>query len=380
MPSIAIRGLTKRFGSTVAVRKLDMEIGDGEFVTLLGPSGCGKTTTLRCLAGLEEPDEGEILFGDRCVFSSQKGVFVPPGGRRVGLVFQSYALWPHMTVFQNVSFGLSKQRLPKEEIRKRVSQILALLGLQGYENRYPSELSGGQQQRVALARMIVTQPEILLFDEPLSNLDAKLRMTLRAELKRLHSEIGATTVYVTHDQLEALTLSTRIAVMREGVVQQMGTPKEVYHFPENLFVAEFMSNPKTNLFPVQVVDPGPPAACALSADPAVRFHLQAGPLPEGKSLVVNVRPEDVEIAPVAGPGLKAKVYATLPTGGECISYLRLEAGGLEVVAKGPEEEHLCLNPNQPAWLSFKRGNIFDEETGRIIASFGFLSGEGKDEG
>ena len=247
MPDIRIDNLTKRFGEVTAVNRLALDIAHGEFVTLLGPSGCGKTTTLRCLAGLEEPNEGELWFGDRCVFSDRKGVFISPGARGIGLVFQNYALWPHMTVFYNVAFGLRKKGLPKAEIRRRVTEILELLGLQGYEDRYPSELSGGQQQRVALARMIVTEPQILLFDEPLSNLDAKLRMTLRAELKHLHSQIGATTVYVTHDQVEALTLSTRIAVMNQGVLQQVGTPAEVYHHPENLFVAEFMGNPSANL-------------------------------------------------------------------------------------------------------------------------------------
>ncbi|MBC7093745.1 ABC transporter ATP-binding protein [Candidatus Bipolaricaulota bacterium] len=362
----------------MAVKDLDLEITTGEFVTLLGPSGCGKTTTLRCLAGLEEPDTGEIFFGDRCVFSSTRGVIVPPGKRGIGLVFQSYALWPHMTVFQNVAFGLSKKGLSRAEIRARVQEMLALLGLNGYEGRYPSELSGGQQQRVALARMVVTQPEILLFDEPLSNLDAKLRMTLRAELKRLHGEIGATTVYVTHDQLEALTLSTRIAVMKDGVVQQMGTPQEVYHFPGNLFVAEFMGNPTTNLFPAVVASAGPPARVALKWNPDVPLLLpDSKPLPEGAEVVVNVRPEDMgfSVEPRAGY-LPATVYATLPTGAECITYGRLTPGGEEVVLKGPSEEYACLSPNQPFWLGLKRGNVFDAREGTLVTSFGFSPRKG----
>ncbi len=373
MADIRIHLLTKRFGKTTAVDRLDLEIYQGEFVTLLGPSGCGKTTTLRCLTGLEEPDEGEIHFGERCVFSRTQGIMVPPGKRGIGLVFQNYALWPHMTVFQNVGFGLEKKNLSKGEIKKRVLDILSLLGLEGYEKRYPSELSGGQQQRVALARMIVTQPEILLFDEPLSNLDAKLRMTLRAELKRLHNQINATTVYVTHDQLEALTLSTRIAVMNLGILQQIGTPKEVYHFPRNLFVAEFMGNPSTNLLPGRVIAPGPPAVVAMDDNPDRPVKLATPiPLPAGGRVVLNVRPEDVGFSvEQADEGIPAVVYASLPTGAEYITYSRLEPSGGEVVMKGPEEEHVYLQQDRRFLITFKRGNVFDAETGAAITSFGF---------
>lgn len=296
-----------------------------------------------------------------------------PGGRRIGMVFQSYALWPHMTVFQNVAFGLAKKGLRKEEIKRRVRDVLDLLALRELESRFPSELSGGQQQRVALARSVVVQPEILLFDEPLSNLDAKLRMTLRAELKRLHGEIGATTVYVTHDQLEALTLSTRIAVMKDGVLQQMDTPQEVYHFPRNLFVAEFMGNPTTNLFPATVASAGPPTQVSLHWNPDLPLPLSGSkPLREGTEVVINVRPEDMgfSIAPQTGY-LPATVYATLPTGAECITYGRLTPGGQEVVLRGPGEEHACLGSNQPFWIGLKRGNVFDAQEGTLIASFGF---------
>jgi len=372
MADIRIHSLTKRFGKTTAVDHLNLDIEQGEFVTLLGPSGCGKTTTLRCLTGLEEPDEGEIYFGKRCVFSREQGIMIPPGKRGIGLVFQNYALWPHMTVFQNVGFGLEKKNLPKEEIKKRVLDILNLLGLSGYERRYPSELSGGQQQRVALARMIVTQPEILLFDEPLSNLDAKLRMTLRAELKRLHNQSNATTVYVTHDQLEALTLSTRIAVMNLGVLQQIGTPKEVYHFPQNSFVAEFMGSPSTNLLPARVIESGPPAVFSVEGSDRPVTLATADPLPTEKEVMINVRPEDVGFA--AGPsdeGIPAIVYASLPTGSEYITYARLDPSGKEIVMKGPEEEHAYLQPDRRFLVTFKRGNVFHAETGAIITSFGF---------
>jgi multiple sugar transport system ATP-binding protein len=373
MPDIAIHALTKRFGHVLAVKEMSLEIKDGEFVTLLGPSGCGKTTTLRCLAGLEEPDQGEIYFGPRCVFSSKKGIMIPPGARGIGMVFQNYALWPHMTVFQNVAFGLAQKGMPKEQIRREVASILELVGMPGYENRYPSELSGGQQQRVALARVLVTRPQIILFDEPLSNLDAKLRMTLRAELKRLHAEIKATSVYVTHDQLEALTLSTRIAVMKDGVVQQYGSPQEVYHFPSNLFVAEFMGNPTTNLLPCIVKVAGPSPVLGIKNTLHNEFVLPgAEGLVEGQEVMVNVRPEDVVFYTTPQDGtLAAKVFASLPTGAECIVYARLQGSDMEVVLRGPEEAMQCLHLDQLFWLGFKRGNIFDPQSGRLLSSFGF---------
>lgn len=375
MPGISIHQMTKKFGQVTAVKELTLEIENMEFVTLLGPSGCGKTTTLRCLAGLEEPDQGEIYFGSRCVFSSTKGIMVPPGARGIGMVFQNYALWPHMTVFHNVAFGLVEKGLSRETIRKEVAAILELVGLKGFENRYPSELSGGQQQRVALARVLVTRPQIVFFDEPLSNLDAKLRMTLRAELKRLHAEIKATAVYVTHDQLEALTLSTRIAVMKEGIVQQYGSPHEIYHFPANLFVAEFMGNPTTNLLYSVVEEAGPPPILSLKSAPNLRFSLPLfEPLPEKKELIINVRPEDMRFFLEYRPNaLPAQVYASLPTGAECLIYARLSGGVMEVVLRGTEDEMSCLALNRPFWVVPKRGNIFDPESGRLLCSFGFHS-------
>lgn len=373
MRGITLRNMTKRFGRVTAVDRLSLDIQSGSFLTLLGPSGCGKTTTLRCLAGLEEPEEGEIYIDGRCVFSSRRGIHVPPGQRGVGLVFQNYALWPHMTVFQNVAFGLKKARLPKREIHRKVHEILKLLGLAELQGRYPHELSGGQQQRVALARMVVTEPRILLFDEPLSNLDAKLRMTLRSELKRLHMMLTATTVYVTHDQIEAMTLSTRIVVLDQGVVQQIGSPAEVYHHPANLFVAEFMGNPSTNLLGARVAEGGPPPRIVLEAYPDQSVTIASyHALSPGMDVIVNVRPEDVEIhtSPVEG-GLPASLYTSLPTGSECVTYLKVEGGALEIVSKGPEETHLCLEPNQRVWLSFKRGNVFDKEVRTRLISFGF---------
>jgi multiple sugar transport system ATP-binding protein len=224
MASIELHHVTKRFGTFTAVDELDLTIREGEFLTLLGPSGCGKTTTLRMLAGLEDPDEGEILFDGQPVFSSSRGVVVPSGKRRIGMIFQSYALWPHMTVERNVAFGLEERGLRREDVSAGVRRALDVVQLGVSGHRYPAELSGGQQQRVALARVIAVQPRILLMDEPLSNLDAKLRIEMRSELKRLHAETGTTTVYVTHDQYEALAMSDRIAVMRDGRLEQLGVP------------------------------------------------------------------------------------------------------------------------------------------------------------
>ena len=245
--TIVIRNLTKRFGSVVAVNGVSLTIEPGTFLSLLGPSGCGKTTMLRCVAGLEDPDGGEIYIGDKLVFSYDRGISLPPGKRDLGLVFQNYALWPHMTVKENMTFALEIQKLPKAEIEKRASDALAEVQMADYAGRYPREMSGGQQQRVALARMMAYRPKVFLMDEPLSNLDARLRMDMRAEIKHLHHTSKATTIYVTHDQVEALTMSSQIAVMKDGVLQQLDTPERVYHYPANLFVADFIGNPKVNL-------------------------------------------------------------------------------------------------------------------------------------
>ena len=245
---IKIEKLRKAFSDVIAVNDIDLDIYEGDFLTLLGPSGCGKTTTLRAISGLEEATDGKIYINDNLVFSRKDELVVTPSKRNVGLIFQSYALWPHMTVEANIAFGLKIKKLPKDEIDKRVKAILADVHLQDYGKRYPSELSGGQQQRVAIARMLINRPQIFLMDEPLSNLDARLRIEMRAELIQLHNRTGATTIYVTHDQEEAMTLSTRICVMNEGVIRQVGSPEEIYGKPADMFVAGFISNPQMNFF------------------------------------------------------------------------------------------------------------------------------------
>ncbi len=289
MAGIQIERLSKRYGAVAAVRDFSLEIGDHEFVTLLGPSGCGKTTILRLLAGFLRPDAGVIRVGGTTL-SSPEGV-VPPERRGMGMVFQSYAVWPHKTVYENVAFGLTVRKVPKPEARRRVARVLELVGLAGLEDRYPGQLSGGQQQRVALARSLVVEPGILLLDEPLSNLDAKLRERMRWELKDLQRRTGITFVYVTHDQAEAMALSDRIAVLHAGELLQYGPPREVYARPASRTVADFMG--LVNLLPGRVVRPGDAGVVAVAGRP-IGVALPER-LAEGQEVEVAIRPENVGV-------------------------------------------------------------------------------------
>jgi ABC-type sugar transport system ATPase subunit len=316
---LEVRGLSKRFGHVLAVANVSLEVPAGAFLTLLGPSGCGKTTLLRMLAGLEFPDSGLIRLGGRTVFSAQEGRFLPPGERGVGLVFQSYALWPHMTVFENMAFGLRVRRQNRTTIAEAVGRALAYMQLEGLEGRYPQELSGGQQQRVALARMLVAGPKVFLMDEPLSNLDARLRMDMRGELKRIHRDAGATTVYVTHDQAEALTMATHVAVMRAGRIEQVGSPREIYRRPASLFVADFVGSPGINRIAGRLAAEG---AVAILETAVGRFPTTAPAILAGREVVGAVRPEDLELSEPDG-GHRVEVYAVLPTGGETVVQFRL---------------------------------------------------------
>lgn len=321
--SIQVEGLRKRFGNTVAIQGLSMEIGEGEFVSLLGPSGCGKTTVLRCLAGLETPDAGTIHMDGQLVFSASRGLSVPPGRRGIGMVFQSYALWPHLSVAANVSFGLEVLGVARDEQRRRVDSVLRLVGIEDLASRFPSELSGGQQQRVALARAIVTQPRILLLDEPLSNLDAKLRLQMRAELQRLHRQLGCTVVYVTHDQMEAMTLSNRIVLLRQGVLQQAGAPREIYRRPANVWVADFVGSPGVNLLAGTVLSGGRD----LKLDCGLTVRLAWRSLQPEEKVWLGLRPEDLR--PGDEPGflsLSGLVHSVQPAGNETLVQVRLGAG------------------------------------------------------
>ena len=322
MPEIILENVTKKFEKFVAVDNLSLHIADRGFVTLLGPSGCGKTTTLRMIAGLETPTSGRILIDGKPVFDSKKGVNVPPNKRDIGFLFQNYALWPHMTVYENIAFGLEMLKWDKARIRKRVDELLALLKIEPFEKRYPSELSGGQQQRVAIARTLAPSPKVLFMDEPLSNLDAKLRQEMRAELKRLHSDTNSTFVYVTHDQLEAMTLSTQVCLMNTGLLQQYAPPLTIYNAPANLFVAEFVGNPTMNFIPARVVAAD---GCAVTLDVLGKravFHAQAPVTGLGAEAVLGVRPE---FLPLTEDGaIAGHVYSTLPTGME--TTLRVACG------------------------------------------------------
>jgi len=325
MTRVTLVEVTKRFGKTIAVDRVSVEIKEGELFTLLGPSGCGKTTTLRLIAGFEIPDSGRIYFDDQDV------TYLKPYHRNTAMVFQNYALWPHMTVYDNIAYGLKLRKIPKSEIRKRVKEVLELVKLEGLENRYPSQLSGGQQQRVALARALVIEPKVLLLDEPLSNLDAKLRVGMREEIKKLQRELGITTIYVTHDQEEAMCLSDRMAVMNNGRVLQIGTPKDIYFHPKNLFIAWFIG--KTNIFEAQVETYKDYIATARRGDLVISGVVDSDVrLNKGDKVAVVIRPESFMVKEPKPP------YNTLEGIVELSMFLgdhvdvRMDVNGLKLLA------------------------------------------------
>jgi len=355
--TIRINNLTKKFGKVLALDHVSLVIEPGTFVTLLGPSGCGKTTLLRCVAGLEDPDGGEIYIGNKLVFSYDKGISLAASKRDLGLVFQNYALWPHMKVDKNITFALEIQKMPKAEMEKRVKESLKEVQMEGFEDRYPREMSGGQQQRIALARMLAYRPKVFLMDEPLSNLDARLRMDMRTELKRLHHLSGATTIYVTHDQVEALTMSTIIAIMKEGVVQQFDTPDRVYHFPANLFVADFIGNPKVNLLDGVVsgnnsVDLG-------------KFKMTINTGNANGSVVVGIRPEDIAVSSQPIPdAVEFSAYSVLPSGADSTIVARLGEVELTIRVMGISK----IQMDDRIWLTFdpQTLNLYDKASGDLI--------------
>ncbi|MEU3461087.1 ABC transporter ATP-binding protein [Streptomyces sp. NPDC006733] len=331
MPTITLSSVRKSYGSgPPAVDNLDLEIPDGSFTCLLGPSGCGKTTTLRMIAGLESLNAGTITVGGRIMDSTRDGVFVPPEKRGMGLVFQNYALWPHLTVARNVEFGLKVRKVKPAERVERARAALAMMQIDWATDRYPAQLSGGQQQRVSLARMLAVNPNVLLLDEPLSNLDAQLRLDMRAELKRIHDETGHTIVFVTHDQLEAMTMATHVVVMNKGVVQQMAPPMEVYTRPTNTFVARFVGSPPMNLFEVG----GAAGAGDPFTDAAHDRILADRPDLAGELATVGARPEGLRMLRPGEPDpadcfvFDAAVKAALPTGSSWT--VLVTAGGTEL--------------------------------------------------
>ena len=358
--AMRLEGLWKTYPGSVqpAVKDLSLDVYDGEIVTLLGPSGCGKTTTLRMAAGLEVPDLGDIFFGDIAVVMSSRRLCLAPNKRNVGMVFQSYAIWPHMTVAENVAFPLKARKFPRKEIRDRVRRALDLVGMAGFEDRPGPLLSGGQQQRVAFARALVTEPRVLLLDEPFSNLDAKLREQMRIRVKLLQRQLNIALLFVTHDQIEALSLSNRIALMNFGVVQQQGDPRLLYEKPVNEFVRDFVG--RTLLFKgtVQSSNPSGQLAIALEGAPdCVVFGRTYDPdsIKTGSPVYMGVRPEDVEIHPASG----TKVPAGMMVGtaqaalfvGERIEYqVEIEGQG-EILIYG--ERHNPINEGSRVWLKLR---------------------------
>ena len=358
--AVSLRGLWKTYPGSAnpAVQNLSLDIRDGEILTLLGPSGCGKTTTLRMVAGLEHPDAGDILFGEQAVVMTAKRIFMPPDKRNVGMVFQSYAIWPHMTVAENVAFPLEARHFPKREIKERVLKALDLVGLAGFEDRPGPLLSGGQQQRVAFARALVTEPRVLLLDEPFSNLDAKLREQMRIGVKLLQKRLNIAMLFVTHDQIEALSLSNRIALMNFGVVQQEGDPRLLYENPVNEFVRDFVG--RTLLFKgkVQSGNPSGQLAIALEGAPeCVVFGRTYQPdgIKIGADVYIGVRPEDVEILPATGTQAPAGMIGGIAQAalfiGERIEYQVEVQGQSTVLLYG--ERHQPVEEGNKVWLKLR---------------------------
>ncbi|WP_394183721.1 ABC transporter ATP-binding protein [Marinomonas posidonica] len=344
MSNITLNNISKCYskGHPPAVDQVSMEIQDGAFMCVLGPSGCGKSTILRMIAGLEHLTDGEIMADGRVLDNVAKGLFVPAEKRHIGLVFQSYALWPHMTVARNIEFGLRLKGLPANERKKLVAEMIVMLKIEGLENRYPAQLSGGQQQRVALARTLAMNPGILLLDEPLSNLDASLRLSMRAELTRLHQEFGTTIVFVTHDQWEAMTLATQIAVMNKGTLQQIGTPNDIYERPANRFVAEFIGNPPINMISAETKS-------------AQQLMHQAGfSTSVSKGTQLGLRPEGLLLSQEASPScVPVTINDILPTGGAWI---------IELTIIQEKNSHSPINlvhttQTPPAWQRGDRANL-----------------------
>lgn len=363
MSKIVLNNINKFYGSNHVLKDINLTINDGEFMTLLGPSGCGKTTTLRVIAGLEEPKSGQIYMDDKLIANGEEDFFTPSSERNLNLVFQSYALWPHMTVYQIVAFGLQIKKMPKNQIDEIVKNALKRMQIEEYADRYPSELSGGQQQRVAIARAIATNPKVLLLDEPLSNLDAKLRVDMRGELKRLHQEMGTTIVYVTHDQVEALTMSTRVAIFFEGEIEQVDTPMNVYNNPATVKVANFIGNPRINTISGTVKKQD-----SKYLIDSCLGHIE---IPESDvegeltdKCVIAFRPEQVLLSKKDNGKASAKVYSCMPAGSETL--VSLEANNEQFLVKElgvNEYEH-----NSTVYLSIdsNRLNIYNFETGKLV--------------
>ncbi|MFL7893261.1 MAG: ABC transporter ATP-binding protein [Anaerolineales bacterium] len=365
MASVTYDHVTKRFGDVRAVNNLDIKIEDKEFLVLVGPSGCGKSTALRCLAGLEDITEGQILIGDQVVND------VPPKDRDIAMVFQSYALYPHMSVFDNMAFGLKLRKTPKEDIKRRVNEAADILGIGELLDRKPRQLSGGQRQRVAVGRAIVREPKVFLFDEPLSNLDAKLRVETRANISKLHQQLATTFIYVTHDQVEAMTMASRIAVLESGVLQQINTPQNLYDAPDNLFVAGFIGSPAMNFFPAtmqqsdgKLIVDADSFALEIPEDRKAPYQDQVG-----KPIIFGIRPEDIinpEFAPrgITAQPVDTKVDITELMGNEI--FLFLKSGEHDFVARVDPRTKVSIGQDMQLVFNMENMHIFDRETEKAI--------------
>ena len=355
MASIALEQIQKQYpNGFVAARDLTLHVEDGELLVLVGPSGSGKSTVLRMIAGLEKPTGGTIHIGDRDVTR------LPPQARDIAMVFQSYALYPHMTVGENMSFGLRLRHEPADAVARRVSAVAESLGLAHLLDRKPAQLSGGQRQRVALGRAIIREPRAFLFDEPLSNLDAQLRVETRAELARLHRRLGATMVYVTHDQVEAMTLGTRVAVLKDGVLQQVAPPMELYRHPANQFVAGFIGSPAMNFVRGTVARAG--SECSFRA-PGIRLPVPCGGTPAEGDVVLGVRPQDIALDGSDGAGARAVVSLVEPLGSEQIVHLAAEEGGPDLVAVTSSEQPLAVDARVGLHVPPGAVHLFHPQTG-----------------
>ncbi len=358
MASVSFRNIEKAYGSTKVIHGISFEIADGEFMVLVGPSGCGKSTLLRMLAGLEEITGGEIAIDTRVVND------VESKDRDIAMVFQSYALYPHMTVRDNMGFSLRLRKAPQAEIDQRVADAAKILDLDPYLHRFPRELSGGQRQRVAMGRAIVRDPKVFLFDEPLSNLDAKLRVAMRAEIKALHQRLKTTTVYVTHDQIEAMTMADRIVVMHDGVVEQIGAPLELYDHPDNLFVAQFIGSPAMNIVDGTLRRAGP--AAFVEAAGGVRWPVGAGAGTDGEAVALGVRPEHLGLTVPGGDAVPAEIVVVEPTGAETELVLQVGDEKVLLVTHGRPD----VRPGEKIGLALDPAklHLFDRNSGRRLTA------------
>ena len=369
MSRIELKHIDKFYGNNHVLRDINLTIEDGDFMTLLGPSGCGKTTTLRVVSGLEKPQNGTMTIDGVEMINAADAYYAEPSKRGLNLVFQSYALWPHMTVYDNVAFGLKIQKMSKSEIEQRVMDSLKMMRIEMYRDRYPTELSGGQQQRVAIARAVASSPKLLLLDEPLSNLDAKLRIDMRAELQRLHRELGTTIIYVTHDQVEALTMSTKIALFKEGALNQVATPMELYNTPIDLQAADFIGNPRINLLDgtAEMVNGQLVVKSDLGSHTFPADHLTDEEKPASGEFecVLAIRPEQVIISrePVEG-AIPVTVYASQPAGSETI--VTLKAGRDEFLAKEIGQQYYGIDEHVYAIIDQDKINVYNKATTRLI--------------